>query len=190
MSRTGRTYTRHFDLDPRQHELLGVDLGEGLVRRALILGISLLVLWNGALLLVLGLPTIPTLTLYITPPLVATFYGAQRSTRLDRRYNFTVWALTVRYMTLGHRPVINGGRRAAHRSEWLGRRARWGRRLAWFDDTPLASLVEHWLGPESAIPAGSGTALRLDTDTRLYGPDAVVRAYDRKALTTTKEDRT
>ncbi|MFD9593077.1 hypothetical protein ACFWA9_10005 [Kitasatospora sp. NPDC059973] len=189
MSRTGRTYTRHFDLDPRQHELLGVDLGEGLVRRALILGISLLVLWNGALFLVLGLPTIPTLTLYITPPLGVTFFGAQRSIRLDRRYNFTIWALTARYLSVGHRPIICGGRRAAHRSEWLGRRARWGRQLEWFADTPLGPLVERWLGPESAIPTGSGTALRLDTRTRLYGPDAVVRAYGRKALTTNEETR-
>ncbi|MFD8597721.1 hypothetical protein ACFV1L_22225 [Kitasatospora sp. NPDC059646] len=182
MSRTGHTYTAHFDLNPRQHELLGVDLGEGLVRRALILAISLLVSWNGALLLLLGLPTVPTLTLYITPPLVATFYGSQRSTKNDRRYNFTVWALSLRYLTVGHRPVINGGRRAAHRTEWLGRRARWGARAEWLADTPLGLLAERWLGPESEIPTGSGTPLRLNARARLYGPDAVGRAYGRKAL--------
>ncbi|MEU8516349.1 hypothetical protein AB0C76_32920 [Kitasatospora sp. NPDC048722] len=182
MARTGRTYTRHFQLETRQHELLGVDLGEGAPRRALILGLILFAAWDGLLLLVLGLPSRFTFTLYVAPPALAVGFGAQHSRSLDRRWNLTRWAITLRYLLLGHRPIICGGRRAAHRSEWLGRRARWGSRLDLLLRSPLGGLVERWLGPEDRIPSASGVPLRLDARPRLYGPDAVGKAYGRKAL--------
>lgn len=188
MSRIGRTYTRHFDLDAKQHELLGVDLGEGTPRRALILGLILFVGWGGLMLLLFGIPSKFSLTLYLVPPAALTFYGAQRSTKLERRWNFTLWSIAIRYLWVGHRPIICGGRRAATRSEWIGRRARWGAKVEWFDDTPLGPLLDRWLGAEDEIPSGSGAPLRLVARPRLYGPDAVARAYGRKALMQMQED--
>ncbi|MFD9819070.1 hypothetical protein [Streptomyces violascens] len=179
--RIGRTYTEHFRIDTRQHEILGVDLGEGIPRRALLLGMALYAVWDGALLLLFGLPSRFTATLYILPPLVTVVYGVQRSRRLDRRWNITNWSLAVRYLVLGHRPIINGGRRAATRSEWLGRRARWGTKTETLAQSrALGGLVERWLGDED-VPAGAGAPLRLAARPRLYGPDAVARAHGRKA---------
>ena len=183
MSRVGHTYTRHFDLETKQHELLGLDLGEGFSRRSLILGLILYALWSGSLLLLLGLPSRYTFTLYFLPPLIVTVYGTQRSTRLPRRWNITQWSIGTRYLVLGHRPIICGGRRAATRSEWLGRRARWGSKAELLAESPLGPLVERWLGPEREAPIGAGPALRLSARPRLYGPDAVVKAHGRKALT-------
>ncbi|MFH9355157.1 hypothetical protein [Kitasatospora sp. NPDC017646] len=180
--RQGNTYTRHFDLETRQHELLGIDLGEGAPRRALVLGLVLYAVWLGLLLLILGLPSRFTFTLYFLPPLMITIFGTQRSHKLDRRWNITRWAISIRYLVLGHRPVICGGRRATHRSEWLGRRARWGSRLDLLADSPLGRLVDRFLGPQGQIPTGSGVPLQLAARPRLYGPDAVGRAYGRKTL--------
>ncbi|MEH0424735.1 hypothetical protein [Streptomyces sp. B21-083] len=180
--RQGRTYTDHFQLDTRQHELLGMDLGEGIPRRALLLGLSLYLVWTGSILLVFGLPNRITFTLYFLPPLLTVVYGTQRSRRIDRRWNITNWSIGIRYLVLGHRPIICGGRRAAARSEWISRRARWGGKV----DTLAASsvlggLVERWLGDDD-IPQGAGVPLRLNARPRLYGPDAVVKAHGRKAL--------
>ncbi|MFD4020656.1 hypothetical protein [Streptomyces sindenensis] len=182
--RTGTTYTRHFQTatETKQHELLGLDLGEGTPRRALILGLVLFAAWVGLLLLLFGLPSEITFTLYLLPPLLTTYYGTQRSTKLDRRWNIANWAITVRYLVLGHRPIISGGRRAATRSEWLPRRARWASRTEFLLDTALGPLVERWLGEDADVPAGAGAPIRLDARPRLYGPDAVVKAYGRKAL--------
>ncbi|MFB8107697.1 hypothetical protein ACFC3O_33675 [Streptomyces sp. NPDC056007] len=184
MARTGTTYTRHFltATETRQHELLGLDLGEGTPRRALVLGMILFALWVGPLLLLFGLPNEITFTLYLLPPLITTVYGTQRSTRLDRRWNIANWAIGARYLVLGHRPIICAGRRAATRGEWLPRRDRWAGRTELLLDSPLGPLVERWLGESEDVPAGAGSPVRLDARPRLYGPDAVVKAYGRKAL--------
>ena len=181
MSRVGNTYTRHFQLETKQHELLGVDLGEGAPRRGIIMGLILYVLWDGALLLLLGFPSPVTATFYILPPLFFTYYGMQRSTRADRRWNVTMWSLTARYLIVGHRPIVCGGRRAASRSEWISRRDRWGTRIKLLADSPLGGPLERWLGTEGE-PTGAGAPLLLGARPRLYGPDAVAAAYGRKAL--------
>ncbi|MFD4535582.1 hypothetical protein ACFWNL_35920 [Kitasatospora sp. NPDC058397] len=187
MARVGHTYTRHFDLDPKQHELLGFDLGEGAPRRALILGLVLYLLWDIPLIMLFGLPGLNFgFSIYVLPPGLIAIFGAQRSTRIERRRYVTTWALSIRYLVLGHRPIICGGRRAASRGEWLGRRARWGSRLDLLLESPLGGLLERWLGPEGNIPAGAGAPLRLHAQPRLYGPDAVAKAYGRRALSTTR----
>jgi hypothetical protein len=181
--RVGRTFTRHFDLETKQHELLGLDLGEGAPRRALVLGLALYALWTGPLLLLFGFPNKITFTAYFLPPLITTVYGTQRSRIIERRWNITRWSIGVRYLVLGHRPVVNGGRRAATRSEWLPRRARWAGKTELLVASPLGPLVERWLGDdEESIPAGAGAPIRLAARPRLYGPDAVVKAHGRKAV--------
>jgi hypothetical protein len=175
--RTGRTYTRHFNVETRQHELLGIDLGEGAPRRALVLGVLLYLGWTGGLLLLFGFPTKVSFTGYVLPPLLVVVYGAQRSRRIDRRWNLACWALGVRYAVLGHRPIICGGRRAAGRSEWLSRRDRWSGRTS---EVLAASPLGRLLGRTG--PPGTGRAVALQATARLYGPDAVARSYGRRAL--------
>ncbi|RLU80148.1 hypothetical protein CTZ27_35460 [Streptomyces griseocarneus] len=180
--RTGRTYTAHFHIDTRQHELVGVDLGEGIPRRALMLGAALYLVWTGGLVLLLGWPSRVLFSFYFLPPLLVVIYGVQKSRRTDRRWNITNWSIAARYLVLGHRPIINGGRRAATRSEWLPRRARWGHRAEPFmRSTALRGPLERWLGEGDSAPEGAGAPLRLAARPRLYGPDAVVRAHGRTA---------
>ncbi|MFE4497116.1 hypothetical protein ACFRKD_32190 [Streptomyces niveus] len=180
--RQGHTYTRAFELETKQHELLGIDLGEGVPRRALVLGLVLYALWTGSLLLLFGFPSKITFTAYFLPPLLVTIYGTQKSRTLDRRWNITRWAIGTRYLVLGHRPIICGGRRAASRSEWISRRARWAPKTAFLAGSPLAFLVDRFLGAEESIPAGAGSPVRLASRPRLYGPDAVLRAHGRRAV--------
>ena len=47
MSRTGRTVSRQLHIESRQHELFGVDLGEGIPRKVLLIGAIAFVLWAG-----------------------------------------------------------------------------------------------------------------------------------------------
>lgn len=192
MSRTGHTYTPHFRLETRQHELLGLDLGEGIPRRVLLLGLALYALWDGVLLLLLGLPSKSTATLYLLPPGLVVGYGAVPSRRMPRRLTLTTWAITARYLLVGHRPVICGGRRAATRSEWIGRRGRWAPRLALLTGSSvIGPAVERWLGPDrdsGTVPA-AGSAIRLGARPRLYGPDAVARAHGRTAGRTGRTER-
>ncbi|MCX5426083.1 hypothetical protein [Streptomyces sp. NBC_00078] len=187
--RVGHTYTRSFELETKQHELLGIDLGEGAPRRALVLGLVLYGMWTGALLLLFGFPTKITFTAYFLPPLIIAIYGTQKSRTVERRWNITRWSIGIRYLVLGHRPVICGGRRAATRSEWIGRRARWAGKVELLAESPLGPLVERWLGAEESVPAGAGGPVRLAARPRLYGPDAVAKAYGRKAIQHHQEDK-
>ena len=178
--RAGATYTRHFDLETRQHELLGIDLGEGTPRRTLILGFVLYLMWTGGLLLILGIPSKITFTLYFLPPLLVAIFGTQRSRRNERRWNITYWALTVRYIALGHRPIICAGRRSAARVEWIPRRARMAGRGGAL--RPGREVT----GEAGATPAPlAGAPLRMDSRPRLYGPDAVFKARGRRGGKTT-----
>ena len=178
MSRIGHTYTRHFDLETRQHEILGMDLGEGPSRRLLVTGAAIYVVWTGGLLAIFGMPSQLTFTLYFAPPAIITYYGAQRSRANERRWNLTQWALFVRYMTVGHRPVINGGRRAADRTEWLPVRARLGERAETFIDLPGMGVFERILGKDEP-KSTAGRDTQFNVRPRLYGPDAVYRARKR-----------
>ncbi|MGK5548219.1 hypothetical protein ACSNOH_26345 [Streptomyces sp. URMC 127] len=176
--RVGHTFTRHFDLETRQHELLGMDLGEGPSRRVLVTGAVVYAVWMGALFLIFGWPSQVFFTLYFAPPALITFYGSQRSRRNERRWNLTQWALTIRYLTVGHRPIINGGRRAAGRSEWLPLRARLGEKSEDVLSLPGMGLFERFLGDEEPQRT-SGRAVALEARPRLYGPDHVYRARSR-----------
>jgi hypothetical protein len=178
--RVGQTYTRDFDLETRQHEILGVDLGEGPTRRAVVVGLLLLTVWTGGLLLLFGIPSKELFSLYVIPPVVVTVYGTQRSEKNARRWKLTHWALTLRYIAVGHRPIINGGRRAASRTEWLPLRARLGSRTENLATAPGMSALHE---PEDDDPdhePAAGPAIRLEARVRLYGPDRVYRAHKKE----------
>ncbi|MGW6569964.1 hypothetical protein [Streptomyces sp. NPDC054975] len=168
-----------------------MDLGEGAPRRALVLGFVLYLVWTGGLLIVFGLPGQVTFTAYFLPPLMVAIFGTQRSRKNDRRWNITYWALSVRYLTLGHRPIICGGRRSAARVEWLPRRARWGNK----GDALRRQSVRQRRAEEGDAETPvviAGAPIRLDARPRLYGPDAVYRARGRSSskTSTTKTGET
>ena len=167
--RYGHTYTRSFSLETRQHELLGLDLGEGFSRRTLIIGALLVGVWSGGLLLLFGFPGTTGFSVYFLPPVLVTYYGTRHSTRNDRRWNITMWLLAVRYWTFGHRPVINGGRRAAAPCERIPRRARWGARGDTIADSSDHPLVGMLLGRERDPATTAGAPVEVHPQPRLYG---------------------
>ncbi|MEV7419861.1 hypothetical protein [Streptomyces sp. NPDC089919] len=173
--RTAHTHTAHFHIETRQHELLGLDLGEGMPRRALLLGFTLCLGWTGTLLLAFGLPDRTTFTLYCVPPLLVAALGTQRSRRNDRRWNITYWTLTLRYLTAGHRPILCAGRLDADRAEWIPRSERWGATADLLRREPARR--RHQERSEGREPtAVSGPPVLLAARPRLYAPDAIARA--------------
>lgn len=123
--RAGRVLTSHMEIEPRQHDLLGLDLGEGPKRKTLVFGLVSLVVWCALLAPFLGVPTRLTFSLYFLPPIIITIFGIRPSTRTRRRQTLTDWALSARYALLGHRPVIRLGQRRAGRGETLPLMTRW-----------------------------------------------------------------
>lgn len=119
MAMQGRTLTRHFHIETRQHEIFNYDLGEGIPRRMFVFGMCVTAAWVLILSPILGLPNKYTFSIYAMPPVVFAYFGYQESNTQARRRNITQWAIKSRYMTVGHRPIISLGGRAAYRSEYL-----------------------------------------------------------------------
>ncbi|MFD6891826.1 hypothetical protein [Streptomyces sp. NPDC059957] len=175
------TYTGYFSrLEPRQHELLGVDLGKGVVRRTLLLGVVAFVVWDLLVFPLVGFPSIRWLTLYILPPSLFTVMGAKPSKTCDRRTVLAGWVIGAHYQLHGHRPVICGGRVLAHRSEWIPRAARWSRLAPALARNLGEATTARLLGTAGAesVP-GAGPAVELAHTVPLYGPDHIVKAAGR-----------
>lgn len=110
-------------IEPRQHDLFGVDLGEGVPRAALGWGVLVYVAWWAAL-TVLRVPWIPGLVMvWMVPPSIIAFLG-WREGRCPRRRRVTEWLLGLRWVVRAHTPVIGLGRRQADREESLPLRER------------------------------------------------------------------
>ncbi|MEJ8654792.1 hypothetical protein WKI65_43840 [Streptomyces sp. MS1.AVA.3] len=174
--RTSRTYSRHWDLETRQHELLGMDLGEGIVRKALVHGLIVFVLWWSLLLVVLGMPTLTLMTFYLLPPTLLTWYGTKRSTVYWRRRNFLLWGVAANYLITGVRPLIARGRIPAPRIGWRLRTQRLGERSAQLSELP-GLRGAFGSGPNRPDLAETyGKAAHIRPRVRMYGPDAVAKA--------------
>lgn len=126
-TRTGHTYTKAFQIETRQHELLGMDLGEGPARRHLRLAIVVTVLWVLIMIPILRVPNQFTFSLYMIPPGVFIAFGVQMDPRQPRRMRVSGWVLAALYGISGHQPIINMGHRRASRGEQVG----WVERLRW-----------------------------------------------------------
>lgn len=99
-----RTFTKHYELESRQYELFGVDLGEGVRRRALLVGVAAIVAWVGALYAV-GVSLRPsTFVAWVAPPLVVTYYGSQPDGS-GRRTRLVGWYDAVRFALTGRAPL-------------------------------------------------------------------------------------
>ncbi|MFD6879712.1 MULTISPECIES: hypothetical protein [unclassified Streptomyces] len=174
--REGMTYTRHFMLEARQHELFGVDLGKGVSRRTMLLGVLAFTVWDGIGFAVFGVPSLNWVTAYFLPPLLLTVLGAQPSRACDRRTVLAGWVIAGQYQVTGHRPVVRGGRAVAHRSEWLSRRARWERQVPALSRALGVATTERLLGGSAGqdVPS-AGPVVEMTATARLYGPDHMVQ---------------
>lgn len=115
----GRTLTKAFKIETRQHELLGYDLGEGPARRHLKLGIILAAAWIILMIPVLGVPNEYTTSVYLIPPGVLIALGVQPDPRQPRRMRLTAWVLSAFYGLNEHQPIVNLGARKAYRGEYV-----------------------------------------------------------------------
>ncbi|MEY9839510.1 hypothetical protein [Streptacidiphilus sp. EB103A] len=173
--RSARTYSRHWDIETRQHELLGLDLGEGIPRTTLKYGSVICAVWWGLWLLVLGFPPQPVVPLFLLPPVGLTYFGAKRSLTYWRRTNLLIWGVRLNYLQSGLRPVIGRGRVPAPKAGLRLRARRLGEAVPQLAQLPgLEALFGADGRPD---PADSyGRPARLRPRVRLYGPDAVARA--------------
>lgn len=113
----GRTLTKSFAIETRQHELLGLDLGEGPPRRLLVVGGVFVLLWFSTATILFGLPTRGTFMVYVTIPVLLAVYGFRESSKVPRRRNVVVWFLRARFLFASYRPLIALGRRRPDRTE-------------------------------------------------------------------------
>lgn len=125
MAREGQTVSRHLKFETRQHKL-GVDLGEGIPRKTLILGLIIFPLWWVMVFSILHGVNQITGMIYLLPPSLFLWFGTRESDGNLRRMRFTQGLLRVRYGFTNHRPVIRWGRREADPREFVPATVRFG----------------------------------------------------------------
>lgn len=128
MAREGQTVSRHLKFETRQHKL-GLDLGEGIPRKTLILGLIIFPLWWVIVFSILHGVNQITGMIYLLPPSMFLWFGTQESDGNMRRMRFTQGLLRVRYGFTNHRPVIRCGRREADPREFVPATVRFGQGL-------------------------------------------------------------
>ncbi len=128
MAREGQTVSRHLKFETRQHKL-GLDLGEGIPRKTLILGLIIFPLWWVIVFSILHGVNQITGIIYLLPPSMFLWFGTQESDGNLRRMRFTQGLLRVRYGLTNHRPVIRCGRREADPREFVPAPVRFGQSL-------------------------------------------------------------
>ena len=154
--RVGRTLTHHFEIETRQYDLLGIDLGEGARRRMIIFGAVIILLWIALLFPYIGVPQKGTVSLYVVPPIVIT--DALRA----------------------HRPIIGLGARAADKTEYLP----WRERIATQKVANLAKarVTPEWereVVVELDPMVRAGADIAVNQRARLLGADHVQRVSRR-----------
>lgn len=177
----GRTFTKHFHVETRQHELFNLDLGEGVPRRMFVFGVGVVLVWIALLFPFLGAPTSTTFSFYAIPPVIFAYFAFQDSDRQPRRKNLTQWAVKVRYMISGHRPIVRLGRRAAFRTEYLPL----GERIPF--EGAVRKVAPWMLPPEWEREAQAehadiqtGRAIKFDQTATLYGFDHMQQLRTRR----------
>ncbi|MEV1040461.1 hypothetical protein AB0J01_27985 [Streptomyces sp. NPDC050204] len=176
--RTSHTHTTHWDLETRQHELLGIDLGEGVSRTTLRYGLISVGTWWTGWLVLFGFPSQTAVPAFLMPPIFLTYAGSKRSLTYWRRTNLLVWGVRAQYLLHGVRPVIGRGRIPVHRLGLRLRARRLGERLAHLPQFPGIGALFAARGTDPAHTVGE--AAQLTPRVRLYGPDAVAKSRRRQ----------
>lgn len=134
----GQDLTHDTTLDAKQYELLGLDLGDGISRKMGGLVLLISATWIALLWLIIGHPQPATMSAFIIPPAIMSFYGARKSPQQPRRVNITQWALKVRQLFIGHRPIVNLGRGEVTRGHYM----------PWRDRVDMKSVIHSFQGQE------------------------------------------
>lgn len=188
--REGKTLTRTMSIETRQHELFNIDLGEGAPRAALVAGLIVTAVWCFLMWLILGAPGKGTFTLFVLPPALLTVYGWRESENNPRRRRVTDWALAIRFVIRGCRPIVALGRRAVGHSRGLLDRI--GDRFAGGD---LRALVMPWRVNSPTHAARKHARMNADGVTyggrvHITGTQAAERLMQRAAAKRRKRTRT
>lgn len=170
MAREGQTVSRHLKFETRQHKL-GVDLGEGIPRKTLILGLIIFPLWWVMVFSILHGVNQITGMIYLLPPSMFLWFGTQESDGNLRRMRFTQGLLRVRYGFTNHRPVIRWGRREADPREFVPATVRFGE--------ILGSLVQKIVPQKKQ--AGSQEPVTMAPTLWLVGGDQLDAVGQREA---------
>lgn len=171
----GRTLTKSFAIETRQHELLGLDLGEGPPRKLLVLGGIFVGSWFGIASLLFGWPNRATFLLYVTIPVVLAVYGFRES-KNPRRRNVVVWWLKAHFLLRGYSPIIALGQRYPDRTEVRSIADRFDIEgiLKFLNPTTVPKTEwETELPPEK--PVGARKSVPINTRIRFLGGNDVQR---------------
>lgn len=175
---SGKTLTKTLTIEAKQHELFGLDLGEGVPRHVLFLGAGMVALWVTFLWLAIGPPHPQTVILYLLPPIAILVIGTMPYAVQPRRRVLTQWALKLRFMLTGSRAVIRWGQRPATRAERLPLRDRITVQQLRQLIMPQVVLTQYRPEPEAVDyvdePIGAPIVLGR-RPVRLYGPDATAQ---------------
>ncbi|WP_129662446.1 hypothetical protein [Rothia uropygialis] len=194
---TGRNVTKQLHIETRQHEFLGLDLGEGPRRRDLLLGLVAFPIWAGLCWAIFGPPLKQTMFLYLAPPILLLTLGVQESERNPRRMKLTMGLMNLRYMFTGHRPVIRLGARKGTKNETLPavvrfqyqriceaiNRPEWATKsghVNWdhFATAPGMSWLSRFSGRQSDMET-IGQPIHLQPRAYIYSTDELVRIAER-----------
>lgn len=170
MAREGQTVSRHLEFETRQHKL-GVDLGEGIPRKTLILGLIIYPAWWVIVFSILHGVNQITAMAYLLPPTLFLWFGTQESDGNLRRMRFTQGLLRVRYGLTNHRPVIRCGRREADPREFVPATVRFGQ--------SLGALVQKIVPPKTQD--GTQPPVTMDPTLWLVGGDQLDAVGQREA---------
>lgn len=181
--RLTHTYSRHWDIETRQHELLGIDLGEGIPRKTLRYALAICGTWWALWLLVFGFPPARAVSLFLAPPIALTWAGSKRSQTYWRRTNLLVWSVRIAYLMRGIQPVLGRGRIPGPRLGVRLRARRLGERVPQLPGMPG---LEGLFGSEGPDPThADGEPVSTRPRVRLYGPDAVAKSRRKRRRSTT-----
>lgn len=166
MSRTGQVFTKDLSIPARQHELLGMDFGEGPERKTLIFALVTFAAWSAVCAPILGAPTETTFSIYFLPPALLSFLGMRPSRRCPRRRIITEVALALRYPFRGSEPIIKLGQRRARRAERLPLGTRL-ERLSAGTRQLAGSTPPPWTAPKASTSATQWTDAPTSTPITL-----------------------
>lgn len=117
------TDTQHVSIESRQYRMFNFDLGEGISRMKMLVGVIIFVPWF-VLMGLVGVSLLKQFPIYIAPPSMVTFFAL--ATDAGGRPSYAKWLDRVRYLWRRSRPLVSkagGGQGVTPafiaRAEWV-----------------------------------------------------------------------